>query len=71
MVYPPLDVLANNISPPPPTHTIQLKDEAVSLVDVIAPPDFVLQSPIGASDGQVTIFLCDVYTHRLYTPVTN
>lgn len=37
-------------------HTVvvfQLKDEAVSLVDVVAPPDFILKSPIGASDGQV------------------
>lgn len=32
---------------------MQLKDEAVSLVDVVAPPDFILKSPIGASDGQV------------------
>ncbi|XP_022101155.1 peroxisomal acyl-coenzyme A oxidase 3-like isoform X1 [Acanthaster planci] len=31
----------------------QLKDEAVALVDVFAPPDFILNSPIGASDGQV------------------
>ncbi len=33
--------------------SLQLKDEAVALVDTIAPPDFVLQSPIGSSDGQV------------------
>ena len=31
----------------------QLKPDAVSLVDAIAPPDFILNSPIGASDGQV------------------
>ena len=31
----------------------QLKDDVVSLVDVIAPPDFILRSPIGRSDGQV------------------
>eukprot|EP00057_Strongylocentrotus_purpuratus_P031918 XP_786081.3 PREDICTED: peroxisomal acyl-coenzyme A oxidase 3 [Strongylocentrotus purpuratus] len=31
----------------------ELKDEAVALVDVLAPPDFILNSPIGASDGQV------------------
>ncbi|CAI8050684.1 Peroxisomal acyl-coenzyme A oxidase 3 [Geodia barretti] len=31
----------------------ELKDEAVSLVDVIAPPDFILNSPIGHSSGQV------------------
>ena len=32
----------------------ELKDDAVSLVDVIAPPDFILNSPIGTSDGQVS-----------------
>ncbi|XP_041457077.1 peroxisomal acyl-coenzyme A oxidase 3-like isoform X1 [Lytechinus variegatus] len=31
----------------------ELKDEAVALIDVLAPPDFILNSPIGASDGQV------------------
>ncbi|XP_035690626.1 peroxisomal acyl-coenzyme A oxidase 3-like [Branchiostoma floridae] len=31
----------------------QLKNDAVSLVDVVAPPDFVLNSPIGMSDGQI------------------
>ncbi|ERL85619.1 hypothetical protein D910_03038 [Dendroctonus ponderosae] len=31
----------------------QLKDEAVALVDVIAPPDAVLNSTLGASDGRV------------------
>ncbi|XP_033628158.1 peroxisomal acyl-coenzyme A oxidase 3-like [Asterias rubens] len=31
----------------------QLKDEAVALVDVFAPTDYVLNSTIGASDGQV------------------
>ncbi|PRD22723.1 UNVERIFIED_CONTAM: Peroxisomal acyl-coenzyme A oxidase 3 [Trichonephila clavipes] len=31
----------------------ELKDEAVSLVDVIAPPDFVLNSALGRSDGEV------------------
>lgn len=30
-----------------------LKPEAVALVDAIAPPDFILNSPLGASDGQV------------------
>ncbi|XP_050310876.1 peroxisomal acyl-coenzyme A oxidase 3-like isoform X2 [Anthonomus grandis grandis] len=31
----------------------ELKGEAVALVDVLAPPDFVLNSPLGASDGEV------------------
>ena len=35
------------------THT-QLKDEVVSLVDVIAPPDHILQAPIGMSSGEVS-----------------
>jgi acyl-CoA oxidase len=30
-----------------------LKNEAVSLVDSIAPPDFILNSPLGMSDGNV------------------
>lgn len=31
----------------------ELKDDTVALVDVIAPPDFILNSVLGASDGQV------------------
>uniref|UniRef100_A0A671WKM0 Acyl-coenzyme A oxidase n=1 Tax=Sparus aurata TaxID=8175 RepID=A0A671WKM0_SPAAU len=31
----------------------QLKDDAVALVDVFAPPDFILNSPIGCADGQL------------------
>ncbi|XP_075713644.1 peroxisomal acyl-coenzyme A oxidase 3 isoform X2 [Rhinoderma darwinii] len=31
----------------------QLKDEAVSLVDAIAPPDFILNSPIARADGEL------------------
>ncbi|XP_068132738.1 peroxisomal acyl-coenzyme A oxidase 3-like isoform X2 [Hyperolius riggenbachi] len=33
----------------------QLKDEAVSLVDAIAPPDFILNSPIAKADGEVYV----------------
>ena len=31
----------------------QMKDDAVALVDVFAPTDFILNSPIGNADGQV------------------
>ncbi|KAF7643802.1 hypothetical protein LDENG_00233100 [Lucifuga dentata] len=31
----------------------QLKDNAVSLVDVFAPPDFILNSALGQADGEV------------------
>lgn len=31
----------------------QLKDDAVALVDVLAPPDFVLDAPIGRADGEL------------------
>lgn len=31
----------------------QLKDDAVALVDVFAPPDFILNSPIGKANGEV------------------
>lgn len=31
----------------------ELKDDAIALIDVIAPPDFILKSVLGASDGQV------------------
>lgn len=32
---------------------LQLKDDAVALVDVLAPTDFILNSPLGQADGQV------------------
>ncbi|XP_034532987.1 peroxisomal acyl-coenzyme A oxidase 3 [Notolabrus celidotus] len=35
------------------TLCTQLKDEAVALVDVLAPTDFILNSPIGNADGQL------------------
>lgn len=31
----------------------ELSKEAVSLVDAIAPPDFILNSPLGMADGRV------------------
>ncbi|KAF6032169.1 ACOX3 [Bugula neritina] len=31
----------------------ELKDNSVSLVDALAPPDFILASPIGRADGQI------------------
>lgn len=35
------------------TLCVQLKDDAVALVDAIAPSDFVLGSPIGRADGEL------------------
>lgn len=32
----------------------ELKNEAVSLVDVVAPPDFILNSVLGNADGEVS-----------------
>lgn len=34
-----------------------LKVDAVSLVDAVAPPDFILNSILGASDGKVKFYL--------------
>lgn len=31
----------------------QMKTEAISLVDAISPPDFILNSPLGMSDGRI------------------
>ena len=33
-----------------------LKDDAVALVDAIAPPDFILHSALGHSNGEVCVF---------------
>ena len=33
----------------------ELKDDAIALVDVVAPPDFILSSPIGSSNGEVCL----------------
>ncbi|XP_061620608.1 peroxisomal acyl-coenzyme A oxidase 3 isoform X1 [Phyllopteryx taeniolatus] len=35
------------------TLCAQLKDDAVALADAVAPPDFILNSPIGNADGQL------------------
>lgn len=58
------------ISGPNPADIIQsgilslcskLKDDAVALVDVFAPPDFVLHSAIGSADGQVSLLISTLY----------
>ncbi len=36
----------------------ELKCDAVPLVDAMAPTDFILNSPIGKSDGKVSAQLC-------------
>ena len=38
-----------------------MKDEAVALVDVLAPSDFILDSPIGHSNGKVCRYMLYVY----------
>lgn len=40
----------------------QLKDDAVALVDVFAPPDFILNSPIGKASGEVRFLVFYIYT---------
>lgn len=37
----------------------KLKNDAVALVDVLAPPDFILNSILGVSDGKVRTFNAD------------
>lgn len=44
-----------------------IKNEAVALVDAIAPPDFIINSPLGMSDGKVYQHL-EAYMHQ--TPDT-
>ncbi|KAM9742061.1 peroxisomal acyl-coenzyme A oxidase 3 isoform 4-T4 [Dama dama] len=53
-------------------NNCQLKDDAVALVDVIAPPDFILDSPIGRADGEEVelpgcLALCGVCPTLLHT----
>ena len=57
-------VLGGYITGPDPPRLIKeailqlcgaLKTDSVALVDAIAPPDFILNSPIGNSDGQVWV----------------
>lgn len=38
----------------------ELKNDAIALVDVIAPPDFLLNSVLGASDGEVSVCVDEV-----------
>lgn len=42
----------------------KLKDNAVALVDVYAPPDFVLNSSLGASDGKIYEHIYDALTNN-------
>ncbi|BET01788.1 acyl-Coenzyme A oxidase [Nesidiocoris tenuis] len=44
-----------------------LKNEAVSLVDAIAPTDFCLNSPLGSSDGQVYQRMESAFTQSPFT----
>lgn len=43
----------------------ELKADAVSLVDAVAPPDFILHSPIGRSDGQVRLTMLSMTLHYI------
>lgn len=42
----------------------ELKNEAVALVDVFAPPDFILNSCLGFSDGRIYDHIFDALTHN-------
>jgi len=42
----------------------RLKDNAVTLADVFAPPDFVLNSSLGCSDGKIYEHIFDALTHN-------
>lgn len=42
----------------------RLKDNAVALVDVFAPPDFILNSSLGYSDGKIYEHIFDALTHN-------
>ena len=42
----------------------ELKDESVALVDAFAPPDFILNSCLGFSDGRIYEHIFDSLTHN-------
>lgn len=42
------------------SHLFQLKDDAVALIDVLAPTDFILNSPLAQADGQVSTLLTNL-----------
>lgn len=39
----------------------ELKPEAVGIADALAPPDFVLNSVLGKSDGMVSLYVFDIH----------
>lgn len=43
-----------------------IKNDAVGLVDAIAFPDFIINSPLGQSDGEVTFFLIVIAIRYLW-----
>ena len=44
----------------------ELKDDSVSLADAVAPTDFVLNSPIGQSDGEVMIYCLFIFLLAIF-----